>query len=157
MKYLKTAAEPFESVLRDGQHAIGFFDEKAGRDHILIVDDDAQLCEMFQEYFSRCGYAASAALDAAEALSAAQERSADIVILDVMLGNDDGLEVLAKLKKAHPGLPVVVITGLGYDERILTEALEKGADGYISKGGSPDDLLNRVKRVLAERPPVRAN
>jgi len=157
MNQIKTTSDQFESVLSDGQHAVSFFDESAGRDHVLIVDDDAQLCEMFQDYFSRCGYEASAALDAAEALAAAQERSADIVILDVMLGNDDGLEVLAKLKKAHPGLPVVVITGLGYDEKILTEALEKGADGYLSKGGSPDDLLNRVKRVLAKRAPARAD
>jgi len=157
MNQTKVAAEQFHGTLKDGQQAVTYFDESVGRDHILIVDDDAQLCQMFLDYFTRCGYEASAALDAAEALAAAQERSADIVILDVMLGNDDGLEVLAKLKKAHPGLPVVIVTGLGYNEDVLTKALEKGADGYMSKGGSPDGVLDQVKRVLSERKLPRAD
>lgn len=151
MKQSKITMEPIQVTLTDGQQAVSFFDETAGREHVLIVDDDAHLCQMFLEYFTRCGYEASAAMDAAEALAAAQEHSADIVILDVMLGNDDGLEVLSKLKKAHPGLPVVIVTGLGYKDDVLTEALEKGADGYMSKGGSPDGVLVQIKRLLSER------
>lgn len=147
----KTKSQLFHLESTDGQKAVRYFDESAGREHVLIVDDDAELCQMFLEYFTRCGYDASAAKDAAEALVATQENSADIVILDVMLGNDDGLELLSKLKQAHPGLPVVIVTGLGYKEEVLVEALEKGADGYMSKGGSPEGLLDQIKRLLSDR------
>jgi DNA-binding response OmpR family regulator len=151
MNQSKSRTPSFHLAIQDGQKAVSFFDESAGRDHVLIVDDDAQLCQMFLDYFTRCGYEASAAKDAAEALAAAQENSADIVILDIMLGDDNGLEVLSKLKQAHPGLPVVIVTGLGYKDEVLTEALEKGADGYMSKGGSPEGVLDQIKRLLAER------
>jgi len=84
----------------------------------------------------------------AEALRLVDEVRLHLVIVDVILPDIDGLELLQALRGSHPNLPVLIMTGIGYDEQLLQEALQKGAAGYISKTLPLGQLLMEVHRVL---------
>jgi DNA-binding NtrC family response regulator len=68
--------------------------------------------------------------------------------MDIVLPDADGMEVLSAVKQNHPNLPVVMLTGIGFDEELLQEAKERGAVGYVSKTLPLDQLLMEVRRVL---------
>jgi DNA-binding response OmpR family regulator len=70
-----------------------------------------------------------------------------LVVLDIGLGGEDGLNLLCEIKARHPETQVVMLTGMGFVEDLLEEAQEKGADGYVSKGLPMDELLLEIKRV----------
>jgi DNA-binding NtrC family response regulator len=118
------------------------------KQHILIVDDEAPIRELLESYFTKHGYEVTTAADAAEAISKADSVPLHLVILDVLLPDSDGLEILEKLKSAHPALPIIIMTGIGFDEELLQEAIQKGASGYISKTLPLDQLLMEVHRTL---------
>jgi DNA-binding NtrC family response regulator len=85
---------------------------------------------------------------ASDARRLVDEVPLNLVILDIALADADGLELLESIKQAHPQLPVIMLTGMGYDDELLQEALQKGASGYISKTLSLDQLLMEVHRTL---------
>ncbi len=118
------------------------------KQHILVVDDEPPIRELLESYFRKHGYEVTTASDAAEAFSKADNIPLHLVILDVLLPDSDGLEILEKLKSAHPSLPIIIMTGIGFDEELLQEAIEKGASGYVSKTLPLDQLLMEVHRTL---------
>ena len=71
----------------------------------------------------------------------------DLVVLDIGLANEDGLQLLTDIKAAHPNVRVVMLTGMGFVEDLLVEAHQKGADGYVSKGLPMDELLLAIHRA----------
>ena len=85
---------------------------------------------------------------AAECLSSLAKDKPDLVLLDINLAEEDGLDVLARIKQADPHTRVVMMTGMGYVDDLLREALNRGADGYVSKGLPCEELLQAVKRVM---------
>ena len=125
------------------------------KQHILVVDDEASIRELLEAYFKKHSYQVTAVATAGEALRAAEEGPVQLVILDVLLEETDGLEVLVKLKGAHPNLPVIIMTGIGFDEELLQEAIQKGAAGYVSKTLPLDQLLMEVHRTLNYKQPNR--
>ena len=118
------------------------------KQHILIVDDEAPVLDLLSAYFTKRGYQVTAKNSADDAISAVEDAQFDVVILDVLLADKDGLEVLAQIKSTHPNLPVIIMTGIGFDEQLLQEAVQKGAAGYVSKTLPLDQLLMEVHRVL---------
>lgn len=118
------------------------------KQHILVVDDEASIRDLLSAYFRKHDYQVTAAATADEALRLVDDQSIQAVILDVLLADTDGLEVLAKIKASHPRLPVIIMTGIGFDEELLQEALQKGASGYVSKTLPLDQLLMEVHRTL---------
>ncbi|HTG45372.1 MAG TPA: response regulator [Verrucomicrobiae bacterium] len=118
------------------------------KQHILVVDDEPPIRELLQAYFLKHGYEVTTAKDAAEALRLTDEVSLHLVILDVLLPDSDGLEILEKIKAAHPNLPIIIMTGIGFDEELLQESIQKGASGYVSKTLPLDQLLMEVHRTL---------
>jgi DNA-binding NtrC family response regulator len=118
------------------------------KQHILVVDDEPPIRELLESYFHKHGYDVTTAPDAADALTKANNLLLHLVILDVLLPDSDGLEVLEKLKSAHPSLPIIVMTGMGFDEELLQESIQKGATGYVSKSLPLDQLLMEVHRTL---------
>ncbi len=70
------------------------------------------------------------------------------MLLDINLGSDNGLESITEIKAAWPKAPVIMITGMGYDDTLMRSALEKGASGYVSKSVPPSELLAAITRVL---------
>jgi DNA-binding NtrC family response regulator len=118
------------------------------KQHLLIVDDEPPVRELLQTYFKKHDYEVTTAGSAAETYRLADEVPLHLVILDVLLPDTDGLEVLQNLKSAHPNLPVIIMTGIGFDEELLQEAIRKGASGYVSKTLPLDQLLMEVHRTL---------
>jgi two-component system, NtrC family, nitrogen regulation response regulator NtrX len=116
---------------------------------ILIVDDEADIREMVAGFLQDDGHRTRLARDSDEALRAIEERRPQLVILDIWLQGSrlDGLEVLNITKKAHPDLPVIIISGHGNIETAVT-AIKRGAYDYIEKPFKADRLLLVTMRAL---------
>ena len=117
---------------------------------LLMIEDDARLAGMVSEYLSQSGYAVEHALDGATGLSALQEKPIDLVVLDLMRPDIDGLEVCRRLR-ALPGevarTPVLMLTAKG-DPMDRVVGLEMGADDYLPKPFEPRELLARIRAIL---------
>jgi DNA-binding NtrC family response regulator len=118
------------------------------KQHILVVDDETPIRELLDSYFRKRGYKVTTAETAAEALRLADEVPLNLIILDIVLPDADGLELLGNFKAAHPNLPIIIMTGIGFDEELLQEAMQKGASGYVSKTLPLEQLLMEVHRTL---------
>ena len=108
---------------------------------ILIVDDEADIRELVSGILEDEGHKTRLAKDSDEALRTIEERRPSLVILDIWLQGSklDGLEVLARVKKQHPDLPVVIISGHGNIETAVM-AIKRGAYDYIEKPFKADRL-----------------
>ncbi|MBI2946696.1 MAG: response regulator [Verrucomicrobia bacterium] len=124
--------------------------EKPGpRRRILVVDDEAPIRELLQTYFQRHGYYVSTAATESEMFRQLKQFPAELIILDVLLQDSDGLDLLANLKRRRYRCPVIIITGLGADDELKRRALERGASECMSKSSPLDELRAVVERTLA--------
>ena len=114
--------------------------------HILVVDDDVTVREVVVTYLRAAGHEVTEVADGLAALTAADERAFDLVLLDVMMPGMDGLEVARRLRLASE-VPIVLLTALG-DEQDRVLGLELGADDYVTKPFSPRELTLRVASIL---------
>jgi DNA-binding response OmpR family regulator len=118
-------------------------------ERILIVEDDARLAEMLQEYLGQAGFRPVHALTGAAALALLASDVFDGVVLDLMLPDMDGLDVCRQLR-AKADTPVLMLTARGEAiDRIV--GLELGADDYLPKPFEPRELLARLRAVLRRR------
>jgi len=117
---------------------------------ILIVDDDAKLRELLDEYLASYGFEVLLLPDGSTVLKTIQLKAPDLVILDIMLPDRNGLEVLREIRMQSQ-IPVIMLTAKGEDaDRIV--GLELGADDYLPKPFNPRELLARIKAVLRRQP-----
>ncbi len=116
---------------------------------ILVVDDDANIVRLVRSYLEQAGYAVQTASDGKTALQAIRTLRPDLVVLDLMLPEMDGLTV-TRTVRADPSLaatPILMLTARVEDiDRIL--GLEMGADDYVTKPFNPREVLARVKAIL---------
>ncbi|WP_328473640.1 response regulator transcription factor [Actinoplanes sp. NBC_00393] len=120
---------------------------------VLVVDDDPTVSDVVRRYLEQDGCRVRLAADGLAALAAVDAERPDLVVLDLMLGGLDGLEVCRRLQREQPGLPVVMLTALGEEsDRVL--GLEVGADDYVTKPFSPRELVLRVRSVLRRTAPA---
>ena len=113
----------------------------------LLVDDDGHIRELCRMYMSHGGFAVEEAKDGREAVARIDKEPFDLVVLDLMLPELDGFDVLERIRGRDEWLPVIMLTAMGDEEdRIL--GLEMGADDYIIKPFSPKELVARAKAVL---------
>ncbi len=120
-----------------------------------MVDDEPEAVELLDFNLKQAGYEVLSAADGAEALRKARTASPDLVILDLMLPEVDGLEVCKMLRRdgATARLPIVMVTAKAAEiDRIL--GLELGADDYLTKPFSPRELVLRVKKLLERLRPA---
>lgn len=122
--------------------------------HILVVDDEPQICELLAIYLRKQGYATSSAGTSKAAMEFLRTQHTDLVVLDIGLADDDGLRVLTDIKKQHPAVKVIMLTGMGLVEDLLQEAVQKGADGYVSKDLPLDELLMSIERMFRPDAPA---
>lgn len=122
---------------------------------ILVIDDDVALTNTLRRGLAYEGYTVEAANSSRRGLTLAHERAPDLVILDVMLPDLDGFEVLARLRSADAELPVLMLTARDETESQV-KALESGADDYMVKPFSFTVLAARVKALLRRRTADRA-
>ncbi len=113
---------------------------------ILLADDDEELCEMLGAYLLREGFAVDFAHDGETALSMALTGGYDLVVLDVMMPQRDGFEVLRDLRREML-IPVLMLTARGGDVDSIV-GLELGADDYLPKPCNPRVLVARMRAVL---------
>lgn len=112
----------------------------------LIIDDDEKLCRLLGQYLMDNGFRTVRLADGSNVLQTLSVELPDIVILDIMLPEKDGLEVLKEIRRDH-SIPVIMLTAKGDDtDRIV--GLELGADDYLPKPFNPRELLARIKAVL---------
>ena len=115
-------------------------------EHILVVDDQKEICEVIQQYLSSEGYRVSVAHDGTAMRKIFAEGPVDLVILDLMLPGEDGLTLARALREDSP-VGIIILTGRGETvDRII--GLEMGADDYLPKPFHLRELLARVKSVL---------
>src|SRR5882757_6220386 len=113
---------------------------------LLVVDDDVNLCNLVAKYLEAEGFEVHAVHSGVEGETAALEGSYELIVLDVMLPDKKGFEVLKEIR-AHRRSPVLMLTAKGDEfDRIL--GLELGADDYLSKPFSPRELVARIGAIL---------
>jgi len=113
---------------------------------VLIIDDDADLCDLVSEYLQGEGLEVDAVHDGVTGVVRCLEDEADLVILDVMLPGLGGFEVLSRIRE-RSRVPVIMLTARGEDvDRIV--GLEMGADDYLAKPFNPRELVARIRAIL---------
>jgi len=116
------------------------------QEHLLIVDDDADIRQLLGDYLRENGYRVTAAADGKGMRAALAAGMPDLIVLDVMLPGEDGIS-LCRAVRARSEVPIIMLTARGDDtDRIV--GLEVGADDYVPKPFNPRELLARVKSVL---------
>jgi DNA-binding response OmpR family regulator len=123
--------------------------DREGDAGLLVADDDEDILALVQLRLSRSGFEVIVARDGEEALRLAQERLPDLAVLDWMMPKASGLEVLRAIRanSATAGIPVVLLTARA-SEADVQEGLDAGADDYIAKPFSPQELAARVQTIL---------
>ncbi len=119
---------------------------------VLIVEDEPEIADLIRFHAERDGFEARVARSGSEALEAVEKRVPDVVSLDIMLPDLDGLEVCRRLKRnpSTSGLPIVIVSAKGEEAEVVA-GLELGADDYVTKPFSPRVLMARLKAVLRRR------
>jgi two-component system phosphate regulon response regulator OmpR len=121
--------------------------------HILVVEDDARLRERLARYLAQEGFRVTAAADAVEARARLGIVSPDLMVLDVMMPGESGLELTAWLRATHGlDLPVLLLTARGAPEDRIA-GFEAGADDYLGKPFEPRELVLRIRALLRRAPP----
>ncbi len=119
---------------------------QTGKGNILVVDDEPQITRVLKTTLSSHGYGTRTASDGDEAVQMMKEWSPDLLITDLRMPNMDGLE-LCRQVRATSQIPIIVLSVRG-EERIKVEALDAGADDYVTKPFSTNELLARVRGAL---------
>ena len=123
--------------------------------HILVVDDDTRLRSLLQRFLRESDFYVSVAKDAEEARERLKEYQFDLLIVDIMMPNESGLEFLKKLRQESL-VPVILLTAMGETaDRIA--GLEIGADDYLPKPFEPKELVLRIKNILKRTPKDNEN
>jgi two-component system OmpR family response regulator len=115
--------------------------------HILAVDDDSTMRELIAEYLSSRGFRVSAVGNGQDMARILEEEIVDLVVLDLKLAEEDGLQLVRELR-ARSNLPIIVITGHRREEVDRIVGLELGADDYLTKPFNLRELLARVRALL---------
>lgn len=121
---------------------------------ILVVDDERKILSLVRAYLEREGYRVIEATDGQQALKAFQREAPDLIVLDLMLPEVDGLEVCREIRRTSE-VPIIMLTARDEDIDKLI-GLELGADDYITKPFSPRELVARVRAVLRRTHPAEA-
>lgn len=123
---------------------------------LLLIDDDQELCELLSRWLTQEGFQVTACHEAAGSRQALAAQAPEAVVLDVMLPDGSGLELLKQLRGEHPDLPVLMLSARGEPlDRIL--GLELGADDYLAKPCDPRELTARLRAVLRRTVPAPAS
>ena len=117
---------------------------------ILVVDDDEVVGRSIHRVLEQKGYKVREAMSGQEALDEFDHQAYDLVFTDIRMPGMDGLEVASRLKKAHPEVPVVIVTGYG-SEANERRAAAAGVAGFLRKPLTPEMIIDHAERALKER------
>jgi two-component system, OmpR family, phosphate regulon response regulator OmpR len=121
--------------------------------HILVVEDDPRLRERLARYLAGEGFRVTASGDAADARAKLRAINPDLLVLDVMMPGESGLELTEALRREHShDLPILLLTARGAPEDRIA-GFEAGADDYLGKPFEPRELVLRIRALLRRAPP----
>ena len=115
--------------------------------HILVVDDERAILEMVRRKLTACGHECTTAGDVCAALDSIAQSVYDLALLDILLPDGSGLEILAHFRLRHPGVAVIMMTGV-VDPDTVKKAMQEGAFEYLTKPFDLDKLPSIVDRAL---------
>lgn len=115
--------------------------------HILVVDDDNRLRELLRGYLTQNGFAVTSAEDAGSARHQLESMEFDLIVLDVMMPGETGLEFARSLRETSNDVPILMLTAMGESSDRIG-GLEAGADDYLPKPFEPRELLLRIQTIL---------
>lgn len=124
---------------------------------LLLVEDEEYIRDLYKRQLDLAGLMTDAFGLGNEGLAAAEKNPYDLILLDIMLPDINGLQILQKIKQnpLSKNTPVVLLTNLGQDA-VIKQGFELGADGYLVKAAyTPDQIVQEIKNILA-KPPVQA-
>jgi two-component system phosphate regulon response regulator OmpR len=122
--------------------------------HLLVVDDDSRLRELLRRYLTDSGFRVTGAANAREARAQLASFAFDLIVLDVMMPGESGLELTRSLRaeRSTPGTaPVLLLTAMA-DPEDRINGLEQGADDFLAKPFEPRELVLRIRNILQRRP-----
>ena len=120
--------------------------------HILVVDDDTRLRDLLHQYLTENGFRVTTAQDAAGARGRLRGLEFDLIVLDVMMPGESGLELTESLKQVSD-IPILLLTAMGEPEDRV-HGLEHGADDYMTKPFEPRELVLRIQSILRRSAPA---
>lgn len=120
------------------------------KEKILIIDDDASILEVLQMRLKALGYSVSIAKDGDEAKTVLFQNKINLVLVDLRLSEENGIELMGDIIKNYPKLPIIIITAHGSIESAV-EAMRRGAYSYITKPFRNDDLAMQIKNALEKQ------
>ena len=123
------------------------------RGRVLVVDDEPAIADVVSRYLERAGYETTTAASGQEAIGSAESVRPDVVVLDLMLPDVDGLEVMRRLRREDRRAAIILLTARG-EESDRVVGLRLGADDYVVKPFSPAELVARVDALLRRIEPI---
>jgi DNA-binding response OmpR family regulator len=120
----------------------------------LVVDDNQLLNRFLTTYLRDKGHHAFSLTDGQKVVAWLGQNECDAIILDIGMPKIDGISLVSMIREEHADLPIVMFTGLGYDEEAMQRARKAGANGYVSKGLGPNEIYSALMRVLSHTKPL---
>jgi DNA-binding response OmpR family regulator len=115
----------------------------------LIIDDDPALNRFLVTYLRQKGHTCEALTEGFQTATWLAHHDCEVVIVDLKMPKIDGMSLISFIREITPALPIIVFTGMGYDEEQMHAALRAGANGYVSKNLPIEQLYSVLSRVLA--------
>src|SRR3954462_732583 len=117
--------------------------------HFLIIDDDPGISRFLVTYLRQKGHTCESLTDGFQTATWLAHNDCEVVVVDLKMPKIDGMSLISFIRDINPTLPIIVFTGMGYDEEQMHAALRAGANGYVSKNLPIEQLYCVLSRVLA--------
>ena len=118
--------------------------------HILLIDDEPDIRDLLARFLVSRGYRVTPVGLSAEAQETVRRDPPDLIISDLQLEDDDGLDMIATLKKALPDVHVILLTGVLFDPQVVRDTLSKKVSCYLEKTSSLAKILEAVHRLVGQ-------
>jgi two-component system OmpR family response regulator len=119
--------------------------------NFLVVDDNRLLNQFLITYLKSKGHDCAALTDGSKAESWLDLNPCDAIILDIGMPKVDGISLISIIRNRFPDVPIIIFTGMGYEEELMQAARQAGANGYVSKGLGPGEIYSALMRVLHQQ------
>lgn len=114
----------------------------------LIVDDNRLLSRCMGKFFREKGHRSASLCDTAKVIGWLAQNPCDALVLDIRMPKICGIELTKMVRETHPALPILILTGLGYDDEYIQSATDAGANAYVSKIMGPSFILMNLLRII---------
>lgn len=115
---------------------------------VLVVDDEEPVRKLFTDLLKRENFTVKTVSSGKNAYEIIGNEDFDIVLLDIKLPGESGVDILKKLKEMRPGLTVIMLTAYGYDEDLIAKTKELGCSGYIGKNMPISQIVSNIKLFI---------